>query len=62
MFSQLTFARFYLPSWVPDAEKVIYVDDDIIVQGMGPLLAATGLLLRSVSYLSQNLNIYLQSL
>uniref|UniRef100_A0A8C3LNI4 Glycosyltransferase 8 domain-containing protein 1 n=1 Tax=Chrysolophus pictus TaxID=9089 RepID=A0A8C3LNI4_CHRPC len=28
----LTFARFYLPSLVPHAEKAIYVDDDIIVQ------------------------------
>nr|XP_017533967.2 glycosyltransferase 8 domain-containing protein 1 isoform X1 [Manis javanica] len=29
----LTFARFYLPSLVPRAKKVIYVDDDVIVQG-----------------------------
>ncbi|XP_063147955.1 glycosyltransferase 8 domain-containing protein 1 isoform X1 [Candoia aspera] len=28
----LTFARFYLPNWVPNAEKVIYLDDDVIVQ------------------------------
>ncbi|XP_029455301.1 glycosyltransferase 8 domain-containing protein 1 [Rhinatrema bivittatum] len=28
----LTFARFYLPNLVPDAEKVIYMDDDVIVQ------------------------------
>uniref|UniRef100_A0A8C9FAN3 Glycosyltransferase 8 domain-containing protein 1 n=1 Tax=Pavo cristatus TaxID=9049 RepID=A0A8C9FAN3_PAVCR len=28
----LTFARFYLPSLVPHAEKAIYVDDDVIVQ------------------------------
>ncbi|KAM4588790.1 glycosyltransferase 8 domain-containing protein 1 [Odontesthes bonariensis] len=29
----LTFARFYLPLYIPDAEKAIYLDDDIIVQG-----------------------------
>lgn len=29
----LTFARFYLPAYMPEAEKVIYLDDDIIVQG-----------------------------
>ncbi|XP_041835760.1 glycosyltransferase 8 domain-containing protein 1 [Melanotaenia boesemani] len=29
----LTFARFYLPFYIPDAEKGIYLDDDIIVQG-----------------------------
>ncbi|XP_069472653.1 glycosyltransferase 8 domain-containing protein 1-like [Ambystoma mexicanum] len=28
----LTFARYYLPYMVPDAEKAIYMDDDIIVQ------------------------------
>ncbi|XP_060544382.1 glycosyltransferase 8 domain-containing protein 1 [Pantherophis guttatus] len=28
----LTFARFYLPNWVPNAEKAIYLDDDVIVQ------------------------------
>nr|XP_033782048.1 glycosyltransferase 8 domain-containing protein 1 isoform X1 [Geotrypetes seraphini]XP_033782049.1 glycosyltransferase 8 domain-containing protein 1 isoform X1 [Geotrypetes seraphini] len=28
----LTFARFYLPNLLPDAEKVIYLDDDVIVQ------------------------------
>lgn len=62
LFSQLTFARFYLPNLVPHAEKVIYVDDDVIVQGMGPVLGATGLLLRSVSYLSHNPNISVQTL
>ncbi|XP_057230799.1 glycosyltransferase 8 domain-containing protein 1 [Malurus melanocephalus] len=31
-FKPLTFARFYLPNLVPHAEKVIYVDDDVIVQ------------------------------
>ncbi|XP_019942612.1 glycosyltransferase 8 domain-containing protein 1 [Paralichthys olivaceus] len=30
---QLTFARFYLPVFIPEAEKAIYLDDDIIVQG-----------------------------
>lgn len=30
---QLTFARFYLPAYLPDAEKAIYLDDDVIVQG-----------------------------
>ena len=30
---QLTFARFYLPVFLPEAEKAIYLDDDIIVQG-----------------------------
>ncbi|MEE6501550.1 hypothetical protein FKM82_004240, partial [Ascaphus truei] len=29
----LTFARFYLPDLVPNVEKAIYVDDDVIVQG-----------------------------
>ncbi|XP_034022856.1 glycosyltransferase 8 domain-containing protein 1 [Thalassophryne amazonica] len=29
----LTFARFYLPVYTPEAEKIIYLDDDIIVQG-----------------------------
>ncbi|XP_008578304.1 PREDICTED: glycosyltransferase 8 domain-containing protein 1 [Galeopterus variegatus] len=29
----LTFARFYLPILVPSAKKVIYMDDDVIVQG-----------------------------
>ncbi|XP_026876305.1 glycosyltransferase 8 domain-containing protein 1 [Electrophorus electricus] len=29
----LTFARFYMPLFIPDAEKVIYLDDDVIVQG-----------------------------
>jgi len=46
MHPQLTFARFYLPNLVPHAEKAIYVDDDIIVQGMGrflPTLFATGI-------------------
>ncbi|XP_034962045.2 glycosyltransferase 8 domain-containing protein 1 [Zootoca vivipara] len=28
----LTFARFYLPNWVPNAEKAIYLDDDVVVQ------------------------------
>ncbi|XP_028262979.1 glycosyltransferase 8 domain-containing protein 1 [Parambassis ranga] len=29
----LAFARFYLPAYIPEAEKAIYLDDDIIVQG-----------------------------
>lgn len=29
----LTFARFYLPAYIPETEKAIYLDDDIIVQG-----------------------------
>ncbi|KAG9483793.1 hypothetical protein GDO78_009621 [Eleutherodactylus coqui] len=29
----LTFARFYLPDLVPAVEKIIYLDDDVIVQG-----------------------------
>lgn len=29
----LTFARFYLPVYIPEAEKAIYLDDDTIVQG-----------------------------
>ncbi|NP_001007339.1 glycosyltransferase 8 domain-containing protein 1 [Danio rerio] len=29
----LTFARFYMPAFLPDAEKAIYLDDDVIVQG-----------------------------
>ncbi|XP_044204149.1 glycosyltransferase 8 domain-containing protein 1 [Thunnus albacares] len=28
----LTFARYYLPLYIPEAEKAIYLDDDIIVQ------------------------------
>ncbi|XP_060621863.2 glycosyltransferase 8 domain-containing protein 1 isoform X1 [Anolis sagrei] len=28
----LTFARFYLPNWIPNVEKAIYLDDDVIVQ------------------------------
>ncbi|NP_001086355.1 glycosyltransferase 8 domain-containing protein 1 [Xenopus laevis] len=28
----MTFARFYLPSLLPGAKKVIYLDDDVIVQ------------------------------
>lgn len=29
----MTFARYYLPSYIPEAEKAIYLDDDVIVQG-----------------------------
>uniref|UniRef100_A0A3P8SAC0 Glycosyltransferase 8 domain-containing protein 1 n=1 Tax=Amphiprion percula TaxID=161767 RepID=A0A3P8SAC0_AMPPE len=29
----LTFARFYLPAYIPETEKAIYLDDDVIVQG-----------------------------
>ncbi|XP_057702534.1 glycosyltransferase 8 domain-containing protein 1 isoform X2 [Corythoichthys intestinalis] len=29
----LTFARYYLPLYLPDVEKAIYLDDDVIVQG-----------------------------
>ncbi|KAK3512982.1 hypothetical protein QTP70_034005 [Hemibagrus guttatus] len=29
----LTFARFYMPNFLPDTEKAIYLDDDVIVQG-----------------------------
>ncbi|XP_068172300.1 glycosyltransferase 8 domain-containing protein 1 isoform X2 [Antennarius striatus] len=29
----LAFARFYLPMFLPEAEKAIYLDDDVIVQG-----------------------------
>ncbi|KTG45566.1 hypothetical protein cypCar_00026012 [Cyprinus carpio] len=29
----LNFARFFLPVFLPDTEKVIYLDDDVIVQG-----------------------------
>lgn len=29
----LAFARFYLPLYIPNAEKAIYLDDDVIVQG-----------------------------
>lgn len=29
----LTFARFYMPMFLPDAERAIYLDDDVIVQG-----------------------------
>ncbi|TWW61626.1 glycosyltransferase 8 domain-containing protein 1 isoform X1 [Takifugu flavidus] len=29
----LTFARFYIPAYLPEAEKAIYLDDDIVVQG-----------------------------
>lgn len=30
---QLTFARFYMPAYLPETEKAIYLDDDVIVQG-----------------------------
>lgn len=30
---QLTFARFYLPVFLPEAERAIYLDDDVVVQG-----------------------------
>ena len=33
LFLQLTFARFYLPMYAPNAERAIYLDDDVIVQG-----------------------------
>lgn len=33
VYSQLTFARFYIPAYLPEAEKAIYLDDDIVVQG-----------------------------
>ncbi|XP_047005363.1 glycosyltransferase 8 domain-containing protein 1 isoform X2 [Ictalurus punctatus] len=29
----LNFARFYMPNFLPDMEKAIYLDDDVIVQG-----------------------------
>ncbi|KAI1890929.1 hypothetical protein AGOR_G00158650 [Albula goreensis] len=29
----LTFARYYMPMIIPDAEKAVYLDDDVIVQG-----------------------------
>ncbi|XP_047203881.1 glycosyltransferase 8 domain-containing protein 1 [Girardinichthys multiradiatus] len=29
----LSFARFYLPVYIPEVEKAIYLDDDIVVQG-----------------------------
>ncbi|KPP74130.1 glycosyltransferase 8 domain-containing protein 1-like [Scleropages formosus] len=29
----LTFARFYVANFLPDVEKAIYLDDDVIVQG-----------------------------
>ncbi|XP_030633019.1 glycosyltransferase 8 domain-containing protein 1 isoform X2 [Chanos chanos] len=29
----LTFARYYMPMYLPDSEKAIYLDDDVIVQG-----------------------------
>ncbi|KAJ3603302.1 hypothetical protein NHX12_031044 [Muraenolepis orangiensis] len=29
----LSFARFYLPLYLPEAEKAVYLDDDVIVQG-----------------------------
>uniref|UniRef100_H2ZX91 Glycosyltransferase 8 domain-containing protein 1 n=1 Tax=Latimeria chalumnae TaxID=7897 RepID=H2ZX91_LATCH len=37
----LTFARFYLPNLISDAEKAIYVDDDVVVQGFTMLLWQT---------------------
>ncbi|KAG9260593.1 glycosyltransferase 8 domain-containing protein 1 [Astyanax mexicanus] len=33
LLKPLTFARFYMPVFLPDAEKAVYLDDDIIVQG-----------------------------
>lgn len=32
-FLKLTFARFYMPNFLPDTEIAIYLDDDVIVQG-----------------------------
>lgn len=32
-FKPLAFARFYLPLYIPEADKAIYLDDDVIVQG-----------------------------
>lgn len=32
---QLNFVRFYLPLLIHEHEKVIYLDDDVIVQGKG---------------------------
>uniref|UniRef100_A0A8C6SET4 Glycosyltransferase 8 domain-containing protein 1 n=1 Tax=Neogobius melanostomus TaxID=47308 RepID=A0A8C6SET4_9GOBI len=29
----LAFARFYLPLYIPEADRAIYLDDDVIVQG-----------------------------
>lgn len=39
----LAFARFYLPAYLPDAERAIYLDDDVIVQGDIKELYETGL-------------------
>lgn len=43
MVFQLTFARFYLPAFIPNAEKAIYLDDDIIVQGKTTIKGGNGL-------------------
>ncbi|KAL6464416.1 hypothetical protein MHYP_G00267330 [Metynnis hypsauchen] len=33
LMKPLSFARFYMPMFLPDAERAIYLDDDVIVQG-----------------------------
>lgn len=40
LFSQLTFARYYMPMFLPGVEKAIYLDDDVIVQGMVTFIIA----------------------
>lgn len=40
-FIQLMFARFYMPTFLPDTEKAIYLDDDVIVQGINSTSAFT---------------------
>lgn len=40
-FSQLNYARFYLPRLLPSVKgRIVYVDDDCIVQGMLPISVA----------------------
>lgn len=40
LFSQLTFARYFMPMFLPGVEKAIYLDDDVIVQGMVTFIIA----------------------
>lgn len=40
LFSQLTFARYYMPMFLPGVEKAIYLDDDVIVQGLVTFIIA----------------------
>lgn len=50
----LMYARFYMPAFLPDAEKAIYLDDDVIVQGDIRELFNTSLKLGHVAAFSED--------